>query len=189
MAKITIPKELFGRKAKDYTFAVLFLSIFSVFIVFAIRPSITTAFSLKKEAIDLKKVDDFYERTVANIVTIQTQVEKNRDELYIFDEAVTLFPEVNKMVEDVKNIADKNNFFIEKANIGDVNLIASKKTIDKVRLIIEGKAGFKNYMSFVKDLHNQRRLKTINKTIITRDEESTAEGALNIIITIDGYYL
>lgn len=188
MEKINF-KEIFTKKVRDYTFAVLFLMIFSGFITFAIRPSITTAFSLKKEETDLSKIDAIYESKIMEIASIQQQIESNREDLHLLDDAVSQSPEVNKMVEDVKTIADRNSLVIKKANIADVDLTVTKKTIDRVRLIVEGKTNFENFMTFMNDLHAQRRLKTVDKVVMNRDLESSGEGSLRVIITIDGYYL
>ena len=189
MERIKITKTIFNKKTRDYTFVVLFLLIFSVFIVFAINPSLKTAFSLKKEEKDLTKIDSLYEKKIMDISKIQSQIEENRDNLFLLTEAISEYPEVNKMVDDVKTIADKNLFTIKKANIADVNLSQSKKNLDRVRLIIEGKANFDNLLGFIKDLFEQRRLKTINNLVVNQDRESTSSGQLDVILTIDGFYL
>lgn len=188
MDKINL-KDIFTKKVRDYTFAILFLLIFSGFIAFAIRPSITTAFSLKKEETDLDKIDKQYEEKIMDIASIQSQIEGSREDLHLLDDAVSQYPAVNKMVEDVKNIADKNNFSIKKANIADVDLSVTKKSLSKVSLIVEGKTDFNNFMIFLDDLHGQRRLKTVDKILISRDLESTGSGSLRVVMTIDGYYL
>jgi len=189
MDRIKLSKELFTKKAKDYTYAVLFFVIFSMFIFFAIRPSLTTATSLKKEEADLKKVDSIYESRIMEITTIQTQVEDNRDQLFLLDQAISEHPEVNKMVADVKAIADKNNIIIKKANIADVNLLQTKKTLDTVRLVVEGKVSFKDLSQFFADLMAQRRLKLIDKVLISHDIESSGSSQLKVTMTIDGFYL
>ncbi len=189
MEKTAVSKSIFTKKTQDYTFVVLFLCVFSVFIVFAISPSLRTAFSLKKEEADLKQVDTVYEQKIMSIASIQNQIEESRDKLSLFNQAVSQYPEVNKMVDDVKTIADKNQFVIKKANIADVNLIQSKKQLDHVRLIIEGKTGFENLLGFMDDLFQQRRLKIINNLSINQDREATNSGLLQVILTIDGFYL
>ncbi len=189
MDKQAVTKSIFTKKSQDYTFVVLFLLVFSVFIFFAIGPSLRTAFSLKKEEADLKVVDTVYEQKIMNISSIQDQIEQSREKLPLFNQAISQYPEVNKMVDDVKTIADKNQFTIKKANIADVNLIQSKKQIDRVRLIIEGKTGFDNLIGFINDLFQQRRLKAITNLSISPDREATTSGQLEVILTIDGYYL
>ena len=189
MEKIVLPKELFTKKARDYTVAVLFLLIFSGFIFFAIRPSLITAVSINKERVDLEKVDSLYENKIMDVAEVQSQVEISRDDLYLLDQAVSRAPEVNKMVEDVKLIADNNNFFITKANIADVDLRKTSKKINSIKLIIEGTTNFEDLKKMIDELLNQRRLKTLEKVVITRDLEATTSGTIRVIMTVDGFYL
>lgn len=189
MEKIVLPKELFTKKARDYTVAVLFLLIFSGFIFFAIRPSLTTAVSVNKERADLERIDSLYENKIMNVAAIQGQVEVTRDNLHLLDEAVSRAPEVNKMVEDVKLTADNNNFFITRANIADVDLRKTSKKINSIKLIVEGTTNFEDLNKMIDELLSQRRLKTLEKVSITRDLESTASGTIRVIMTVDGFYL
>ncbi|MCL4363943.1 type 4a pilus biogenesis protein PilO [Patescibacteria group bacterium] len=189
MDRQTFLKSIFTKKTTDYSFAIIFFFVFSIFIVFAIAPSLTTAFSLKKQEADLEIVDTAYEQKITNITAIQGQIEDSRDSIPLLNQAVSQYPEVNKMVDDVKTIADKNSFAITKANISDVNLRQTQKQIESVELNIEGKTTFTNLQAFMKDLFNQRRLKTINNLVVTQDKQSTNSGQLQVVLTIDGYYL
>ena len=65
-------KQINTKKAKDYTFASLFFIVLSIFVFFAIRPSLVTAFSLKKEEEELTKINTSYEAVISRIVTIQS---------------------------------------------------------------------------------------------------------------------
>jgi ABC-type multidrug transport system fused ATPase/permease subunit len=189
MEKIEISKSIFTKKTKDYSFVVLFLVIFSVFIVFAIRPSLSAAFSLRKEEIDLEKINSIYENSIKDITLIQSQVEENRDNLPLLNQAISEYPQVNKIIEDVKKIADKDSITIKKANIADVKLSKNNKQLENVRFIIEGKTTFDNLLLFTQDLFSQRRLKMVNNIVLSVDPISTESGQLKLILTIDAYYL
>lgn len=184
-----ITKDVFYKKVVDYTFIVLFLLIFSIFIFFAIRPSLKTAFSLKKEEKDLIEIDSIYEKKILSVSLIQSEIEKNRDDLYLIDTALSKNPNVNKIIDDIKMAADKTNFFISKANISDINLLQSKKTLEKVEVVIEGTSTFPDLLLFIKEINNQRRLKTIDSFQISRSKSSTDSANLSIKINISGYYL
>ncbi|GIW64965.1 MAG: hypothetical protein KatS3mg092_0898 [Patescibacteria group bacterium] len=93
------------------------------------------------------------------------------------------------MVDDIKIIADENNFQIQKANITDVDLSILKKNSGIITLIIEGKTTFDNLNNLIHDLFNQRRLKTIENLVINQDKESTQSSFLNVTLKINGYYL
>lgn len=182
-------KNIFNKKIEDYTYVILFLLVFSIFIFFAIWPSLKTAFSLLKEKKDLEIIDKIYEEKIINIYNMQQSLEENREKLYLIDEAVSTNPQVNKMIDDIKKSADKNNFFIKKANIADVNLSQTKKELGVIKLIIEGKSDYENFNQFINDIFEQKRLKTIENLLISKDKESTESSQLQITFTIDGYYL
>jgi len=184
-----ILKSIFVKNTGNYVSVIFFLLIFSIFIIFAIRPSLTTAFSLKKEELDLKKVDKIYEEQISNIVSIQTQIEENREDLPLFNQSISEHPEVNKIIEDIKKIADKNLLTINKANIVDINLSSTNQELQDVKLIMEVGASFDNLKQFVTDLFSQRRLKIIDNLIISRNKESSGSSDLKVVLTIDGFYL
>ncbi len=189
MDRLEFPKNIFNKKTRDYSFAILFFLVFSMFIVFAIKPSLTTAFSLKKEESDLTQINDLYESKISNITDIQNQLETNRDNLYLLDEAVSKTPQVNKIVEDIVSIANSDNLVIKRAGVDDVNLIKSPKSLNDIVFTLEGQGSFDNLNKFIKDLFMQRRLKTIEEMKISKDNLSTSSANLQIQLKIDGYYL
>lgn len=184
-----ISKSIFVKKTGNYISVILFLLVFSIFIIFAIKPSLTTAFSLKKEELDLKKVDRIYEEKISNITLIQMQIEENRDNLPLLNQSTSEHPEVNKIIEDIKKIADKNSLIIDKASIVDINLSKTNQELQDVRLMMEVTTNFDNLRQFMTDLFSQRRLKLIDNLVINRDKESSSSSDLKVALTIDGFYL
>ncbi len=190
MAKTTIAKSIFTKKTGDYTFTIMFFLIFSMFIVFAIKPSLTTAASLKKEEADLEKIDAVYEKKIIAIATIQQTMEANRNDFFLLGQAISSYPKVNKMIEDIKSVADQNSFTIQKAGVDDVNLFDTKnKDIQKILVTVEGTSSFDNTMKFTQALFSQRRLKTIPKMTINHSAESSDSAKLKVTLIIEGYYL
>lgn len=185
----SISKSIFEKKSGEYVYVIFFLLIFSIFIIFAIKPSLTTAYSLKKEEGDLTKIDQVYEDKINNITLIQTQLEENRDNIPLFNQSISEQPEVNKVVEDIKKIADKNTLTINKASIVDINFSKTNKEKQNVKLKIEANVSFENLRQFMNDLFAQRRLKLIDSLIINRDKESSGSGDLDVSLSIEGYYL
>lgn len=184
-----ISKSIFEKKGREYIYIIFFLLIFSVFIIFAIKPSLTTAFSLKKQEADLTKIDQVYEEKINSITLIQTQIEENRDNLPLLNQSISAHPEVNKIIEDIKKIADKNSLAINKASIVDINLSSANQELQNVKLIMEVGVSFENLKQFMIDLSSQRRLKIIDDLVINRDKESSSSSDLKVVLTINGYYL
>lgn len=186
-----ILKQLKSKKVKDYTFISLFFLIFSVFIVFAIRPSLITAIALRQQREDLQKLDTQYESVVSNIVANQSTLENIRDGLYLINDALPTGALINKLISDIENEgkADVINFI--RVDVGEVNLV--QKTTDKAQSVvinIEATSSFEDLLKFVQGLSNQRRLKLIKQLSIYRDSEQSSEsGQLKILMQIEGYYL
>ncbi len=193
IAKLT--KKIFTQKTTDYTFAIMFFLIFSMFIVFAIKPALTTATGLKKEEFDLESIDKVYEGHIMNIASVQSTMEAYRDQFPLLEEAISTHPQVNKVIDDIKKSADTNSFSITNENIGEVNLLNIKsKTLQTLTITLEGQASFDNLMKFVDELNSQRRLKTIQKMAISpiTDNQSTpatGSGTLRVSMQIEAYYL
>ncbi len=187
----TILKKLQSKKAKDYTFISLFFLIFSIFIIFAIRPSLVTAISLRQQREDLQKLDDQYEKVVSNIVANQTTLENIRDKLYLTNAALPSGALINKLVSDIENAGKTNSINFITIKIAEVDLV--QKTTDKAQSVvvnIEAASTFDNLLKFIHDLSNQRRLKLIKQLSISKDDrQSSGSGQLNILMQIEGYYL
>ncbi len=189
----TINKELlekiFTKKTQDYSFSILFFLILSIFVVFAIRPSLTTAFSLTKEENDLKILDDQYETQIGNIINLQSTIEENRDKLYLVEESISNSPQVNKIIMDIKKVGDSNSIIITSLSIGEVNLTElDNKSLQTLKISLEGSGNYENIMAFIKTLFNKRRLETIEKMKIIKDEKNTSNSTLTIKMDIQGYY-
>lgn len=182
-------KSVFVKKTANYIYVIFFLIIFSIFIIFAIEPSLRTAFSLKKEETDLSSVDQVYEQQINNITDVQSTIEANRDDLPLLNQSISVQPEVNKIVEDIKNTADKNSLIISKASIVNINLSKTNSELQSIQLVMEGNASFPNIRSFINDLFAQRRLKLVDNVVISQDKQSTGSGNLKVSMTIDGFYL
>ena len=184
-----ISRSIFEKKTADYLFIIFFLLIFSIFIIFAIKPSLTTAYSLKKEELDLAKIDRVYEEKISSITLIQSQIEKNRDNLPLINQSISENPEVNKIIEDVKNTADKNSIVINKASIVDINFSKTNKEKQNVKLKMEVTTSFENLKQFITEILAQRRLKLIDELIVSKDKDSSGSGNLKVNFIINGYYL
>lgn len=192
MDKSKLLKKLFSEKTRDYTYFSLFFIIFSVFVIFAIKPSLTTAFSLKKEAEDLAKVNSYYDKVVMGVVNIQSLLENSRDQIFVMEQAISTRPRVNKVAGDLQSAADENNLKISKLSIEEINLTKDTQGVLKtVRVSMEARSSFEDLMGFIGSFYQQRRIKALNKLTVSRDnsEVSTGSGQLKVVFDLEGYYL
>lgn len=184
-------RQIDTKKAKDYTFASLFFIVFSVFVFFAIRPSLVTAFSLKKEEEELSKLNSRYESVITKIVEIQSSFETYRDDLHLFTEAIPPSPSINKLIKDLEEATAINSVTIDKLNTGEVNLVdKTKGKLQSTTFTIEAESSFEKLLKTLEDVYNQRRLKEIKKFDISKQKnESTASAELKLRLEIEGFYL
>jgi len=113
----------------------------------------------------------------------------SRNDLPLLSQSISEHPEVNKIIEDIKKIADKNSLTIIKASIVDINLSKTNQELQDVKLVMEVGVSFENLTKFMNDLFAQRRLKLIDDVVINRDKESSGSGELKVVLKIDGFYL
>lgn len=180
-------RKIFLKKTSNYTFAIMFFLIFSIFIIFAIRPSLAAVFSLQKEENDLKYLNTQYEKQITAVIAIQSQIEKARDQLPLLNQAVSDSPEMNKILQD---LGELNYLNIQKINIGEISLIKTDNTaLLKLKISVESNGSFEDALLLVNGLFNQRRLKTVQKINITKNSESSDSGHLKTNMEVEVYYL
>lgn len=192
MNKKDIINQLASQKVKDYTFTIVFFLIFSFFIMFAIRPNLMAVITLREEINQLRALNQQYEENISKIIDLQTVIEQNRENFIFLSEALPETPQVNKVIDDIKKSASDAALPIDKISVNDVSLKADKNR-NKTKMFtvnIETISNFDNAKQFIDNLFNQRRLKTIKKlSMIKQESESSESARLKITLDIDGYYL
>lgn len=177
-------------KTRDYTSTTIFFIVFSIFIFFAIRPSLSTALSLSKQEMNLKSADTKYELLIGQIVQIQSALETVRDKLYLVDEALPDQPFLNIIVHDLQNDAAKNHVDINKIAVSRISLVGTEDKVFRILSVsVELSSTFADYINFERDLTQQRRLKKVKSVDIARDELGSSSAKLIIKAEIEGYYL
>ncbi|MCX7880943.1 MAG: type 4a pilus biogenesis protein PilO [Patescibacteria group bacterium] len=185
-------KELLKKNGKDYTYAVIFFLIFSFFLFFVIRPNIILIFKANSEIENLKRVDNFYEVKIQKIIELQQIIEENRDDFRLLNKAITRKPEVNKVLFDLTQLIEKNKLIINKINVIDINLKSNflLSQLKKVSFKMELTGSFNDFNNFIKEIHRQRRAKTVKNILINKKEQESSESASLIFdLEVEGYYL
>ena len=185
-------EQVVTKKTKDYTYIVIFFLIFSFFIFFAIRPSLITALSLAAEENQLNKTNASYEADIVNILSLQNALQNYQDRLYLLADSLPDKPQLNKILTDIEQNGEKNSVVITKMNFNEVALTRKQTTdLHTVEVNIQAATTYENLLSFIEDLSNQRRIKSIDKIDILKDSNDVASSSkdLNVSIKILGYYL
>lgn len=183
-------KQFSSEQIRDYTFLTFFFLIFSIFIFFAIRPALVTAFSLRKEEEELRKVEALYEQAISIAVANQSILENARDNLYLLSDAFPQGPKITKAVKDIQDEGKKSGLSFERISIGDVNLTQkSGHSLNAMTLNINATSSFESLQRFITGLFNQRRLKNLKSlTVIKQNFTSTQSADLKISLEVDASY-
>lgn len=193
MDKNSFVRKLLNRsEVKDYTSAFLFFLISSIFTLFAIKPALSIAFSLNKEAESLQKVDQVYEKNLTQLVQLQTNLEKVQDKTYLLDQALPKMPETKTFIDDIKRVSSQEGILIEKLDLSEVDLKndVNKGDIGVLSVNMQTTSNFAAVNSMITNLSKQKRIKSIKSFKITSTTpDSTESAALDIKLEIEAYYL
>src|SRR3990167_3376529 len=182
-------KSLGSKKVKDYVYLTVFFIIFSVFIIFAIRPALVTAFSLKREEKELMEKNLTYQKAIAYASDNLFILEDVRDRLLLIDEAIPDSPQINKVVEDIGAANNQTSLLLRDIFVSEkIEYIdAARQDFQEVRVNLETQGSFENIIEMINTIYSQRRLKNLNSMeIFSQNEISTESGFLDIKAEIIG---
>jgi hypothetical protein len=192
MNKSVLKRQLLVKKATDYSYTILFFISFAFFTFFVIRPNILTILSLQEESGKLHILDTGYENVINKIVTIQTFLQENGQDLYLLDEALPTLPQINKLVVDSQFSASSSGMTLNTLSINKVDLRDTQKKVarKKISVTLDGAADFIQSKEFITQIMNDRRLKMIEQiTFDQNDKNGTTSGSLKLLLEVNGYYL
>lgn len=195
MNKDSIISKLDTKKVKDYSFIIFFFLIFSFFVAFAIKPNLTTIFTLQNELRDLNQLDDAYDSVISQILSLQSIFENNRDRMYLLTDALPEGPTVSKVIDDLSKSASASGVVLQKVEINQVNLrkTTANKNLQAYVVNINTNSQFEPVRKFMYDFLDQRRLKMVKSLTIVRDTggvpTSTGSAKIQIKMEVEGYYL
>jgi Tfp pilus assembly protein PilO len=192
MEKLPALKKLFSKRAKDYSYAIVFFLIFSFFILAVIRPNILSVFVAQQKIQKLEKLNEAFDKQINNVISIQSTIEQYRDNFFLLKEAVSRAPQVNKILSDLNNAIGNNHLTVDKINIGEVNLkdVGTGQKLKSVAIHSDLSGKFEDINNLISDLYGQRRLKVIKKMTVGKDEKEASDSSqLKIQLDVEGYYL
>lgn len=187
-----VTQLLSKKEIADYTYITLFFIISTMFVVFAIRPSLTIAFALRKEAQELKKINNEYEQNIVKIIALQSQLESVRNKIYLLEEATPSKPEIKIVVNNLQTVADQSGVQLKEFTIPEIILKGElkKEGLQNIPLSLDLESEYQKLNDFINDLLLRRRLSVIKNLEINKtDVESTESAELKYGIEIENYYL
>lgn len=183
------------KRNPQYTYLIFFFVAFSVFTVFIIRPSLITAFSLMQKESGLIEINNEYEQVISNILATQSEVEVVRDKLHLTNTAIPTSPNVNQVLDEIKEAAETSGAPIQRMNINKTALVYTnaESEVQSIHVDVYMDVAFEKYLAFQEALYAQRRVKNIIATEFLKQGDalnsSSSSSTLKIQMEIVAYYL
>lgn len=189
MDKSKLKKTLNSKEVRDYTYAIMFFLVSAFFMFFVIRPVLTLAVSLRREADDLTKINKVYENNITRMLELQSQLEDIQPRKYLLSEALPVRPNISQVIADLSNAGVEAGVPISAIEVVPMELKTDKNVPPPpyVRVRLQASSGYAGIDSLLKAIMNQRRIKTVN----VMDMGATQKGDeifINLQIQLDAQF-
>ena len=212
---VFLPTQSFRRYAKTieplikkpqnrvYTTTILSFLVVSLFLWYAIRPTVRTILSLRREIADSLKISKSMEEKISMLVQAQGAYQKEMDRLSLVSQAV---PETSTPVSALTTIRDLARQ--SGATVSGIQLTAAKLTnpqatsaaslaaakAEKTSFSITIDGQYENIKTFLDTVVNLRRIMTINSIIVEPVKKNQSDSAavnpqLRLAVELTIYHL
>jgi Tfp pilus assembly protein PilO len=180
-------KQLYSQPQFRVT-ANLFLSVITClfFVSFAIRPTLSTIASLKKQIKDEQQVLTLLEQKVQALKTAEETYYQSQSHFDSLDRAIPTNPEVSRLATQITYLANLHNVLVESIGVDQFNLV-DNKPVDKktpaekitVEFTLSFEGGWNDTKTFLEDLERIDRIvtiSTVNQTVSENIISTTING-------------
>lgn len=151
------------KKVRVYTEIVLSLLTVSFFLVFAIKPTLTTIAGLMKTIEDQKLVSKTLAEKINALGLAQTEYNLLTNDIYLIDEALPKDSQISLLVKQLEVLARRSGITIETIRFDQVYLKGTPQTKEKetsqsVGFSFAASGEYQNLKLFLKSLSSLRRI-------------------------------
>lgn len=159
-------------KNRAYTTTILSFLVVSLFLWYAIRPTVQTILSLRREIQDSEGVNKQMEDKISALVEAQALYQQVGDRLHLIDEAMPKGPEEIPFLLQLQRIASNSGAIISGIQASQTSIENTDATVpgalrnnnpeiqpSKITISVDGR--YASLQSFLESLLNMRRLVSI----------------------------
>ncbi len=167
----------------------------TIFLVFAIRPTIATIVGLQKQITDKKAFAQKLDTKINALALLQTEYQEIEPDLGLVDEAMPASPDLGAAIILLENTASSSGVRLESVSVSKVNYYSSANqsavTAIPIDLQLSGTYDVVSY--FLKQLVNLPRIFVISKITIGQHTQSGTinkrpANELPVKLTVKGLY-
>lgn len=183
-------------KFQDYTYATLFFLVSAFFAFFVIRPVLSIALGIQREAQDLKAINTDYEANIQKVLGLQFDLEQLRPRRGLIDEALPSQPIVPKILIDIQTASAQAGIPITALQIEPIQLkedgkIQSQDASERpayIRATFKSASSFAQIQQFLERLSQQRRVKGLKNVRLSLDQVQS-QKVVSLEVEVEAYYL
>lgn len=183
---------------RDYTYAIMFFVVSSFFAGFVIKPVLSIAISIQREATDLKAINELYERNITKVLELQSRIEELRPRKFLLDDALPSQPRIDEVITDIQDAARLSGVKLTDVTIHPIGLKQApgadikKDTLKDgavVQAVISLDASFAQIESFMRAISQQRRIKGIHNMTMNVARGAEEDSKLSLEVELNSYYV
>lgn len=162
-------------KNQQYISIILTLGVSIFFLIFAINPTLSTIFRLKKDLKDSELVEKALDSKIKNMSSLFQQKQEIKDDIPLIIASVPDKPEAPILFAQIQSIANDSSVEISDENTNNVPLqgqIASESASINFQITAIGQ--YENVYTFLSNLSNMQRAIYIES--ISIDKSTKGEG-------------
>ncbi len=196
MTKNDLLTALKSSKFQDYTYATLFFLVSAFFAFFVIRPVLSIALGIRREAQDLKAINKDYETNIQKVLGLQYDLEQLRPRRGLIDEALPSQPIVPKILVDIQTASAQAGVPITALQIEPIRL--KQEDVESrgdesarpayIRASFRSASSFAQIQQFLERLAQQRRVKGLRNVRLSLDQVQ-AQKVVSLDVEVEAYYL
>lgn len=171
---------------RAYTAVIFSFLAVSLFGWYAIRPTMQTIFTLKREISDRTEVDKKMEDKISALIEAQANYENIQGVIPVLSQALPMDPEALRAVAQIRGLASENGLTLDGLTVppgtlrsepGKTKLPAEGK-IEIIPLSFSVTGGYANIKTFLQGLANLRRInQVVSLSFSPQNEPKTASGS------------
>lgn len=173
--------KLFEKEeVKAYTMAILSFFALSFFTLFAIKPTLSTLFTLKKQIADSEQLDKNLETKINSLLEVQGEFQGYKEDLNLVKEALPTYPKLPNLLRKIEGLANEQGIIITDLQVEGFEL-QEKTTSDEplsFTFLLSIAGDYSQVEGFLKKLLNLRRIIALEELKFSLDQEQKINLAL-----------
>lgn len=182
---------VFKSQNRVYTAAIFSFFAISLFGWFAIRPTIKTILTLRREISDKTEINRQMESKIADLISAQSVYQSIENQLFLLDEAMPKNPEAVETVLQMRNLVGTSDATIASLMVGNsIPLEVNSKSIiskngDELVFNSNLLGSYIALEEIMSKVNNMRRIVNIEQLSIEKSEEDSNLTDLNNLLQMN----